>query len=51
MSRHKNHNLDLTFTFVDPNSNGEFCSLLREIVVEKILTEVSRQRKNTTLNN
>jgi hypothetical protein len=49
MSRPKNHNIQLTFAFINPNSDRELCSLLHMVAVEKILTGASAQRNNTTL--
>lgn len=49
MSRPQNHNIKLTFTFINPNSDRELCSLLQRVAVEKILAGASAQRNNTTL--
>ena len=51
MSRPKNHNVQLTFAFINPNSDRELCSLLQAVAVEKILSGSSKQRNDTTLTN
>ena len=49
MSRPQNHNIELTFAFITPNSDKELYSLLQIVAVEKILAGASAQRNNTTL--
>lgn len=51
MSRPQNHNIELTFAFINPNSDRELCSLLHIVAVEKILAGASAQRNDTTLTN
>ena len=51
MSRPKNHNVQLTFAFINPNSDRELRSLFQKVAVEKILGEAFAQRNNTTLTN
>ena len=41
MSRPKNHNVQLLFSFVNPNTDREMRSLLQMVAVEKILAGAS----------
>ena len=42
MSRPQNHNIELMFTFINPNTDREMRSLLQMVAVEKILAGASK---------
>ena len=44
MSRPKNQRIQITFTFINPNSDVEMHDLVRQVVVEKIVSVVKKEQ-------